>query len=285
MISSFVYEDDLMISLTPIENDNGRSYGDGYRGPSDPLPFIEDKIRMPLVGDLIERPRLDGLLADAADRYGTNLISGRAKTGKSTAAAAFARAYARVAWYRLDPADIAWPAFSRYLAASVLETTDQSADIPSADEHGPADADSIARFLIRLLPNAYTGSAAHEPMLIVLDDVHHIFDASWFQNFFDLLLHSLPSSVHLLMVCRGKPPFPLWRLRSKQLINIIDEKVLAFTRAETEKLCRSLGVSHSRVLRAHDKTFGRVGKILEFAAEEPRRRSRVRFEKMPMSVT
>jgi ATP/maltotriose-dependent transcriptional regulator MalT len=107
--------------------------------------------------------------------------------------------------------------------------------------------------------------AIREDALIVLDDLHHIFDAEWFGEFFKLLLYSLPMNAHVLLLCRSKPPSPLWRLRSKQVLNVIDEDQLAFTTDETAQLfqaygCREVGPEAARI-----ESFGRAARLVEMA--------------------
>jgi ATP/maltotriose-dependent transcriptional regulator MalT len=70
--------------------------------------------------------------------------------------------------------------------------------------------------------------------------------------------------VDLLLLCRSKPPNPLWRLRSKQQLDVIDEKTLAFDRNETILLLKQVGHSQAEAARIHAETFGRVSKLLPF---------------------
>ena len=120
----------------------------------------------------------------------------------------------------------------------------------------------IATFLINVFAEAENG-LHHEPLLIVLDGIHHLFDAEWFGEFFTLLLPSLPENINLLLLCRSKPPNPLWRLRSKQQLNVIDEKVLVFNLAETVQLAKRAGLEPDVAEREHAATFGRISKLLQ----------------------
>lgn len=266
-MSSFAYDSDLLFGPQTYEQDllsaTTRS------AALDSLPFIEEKLRIPRFDGLIERPRIEAMLENASERFVANLISGRAQTGKTATAAAYAEKYRRVAWYTLDAADNSWHIFSRYFARSVVSAArTPSGGLAPAEVRIP-EAEDVADFLVKLLPQTYSSDIG-EPLLVVLDDLHHVFDAHWFEDFFNLLLFSLPSSVHLLMLCRGKPPLPLWRLRSKQLLNVIDEKTLAFDRAETEQLYKKLGVSRAAAGRAHESSFGCAGKLALLAAAEKR---------------
>jgi ATP/maltotriose-dependent transcriptional regulator MalT len=82
--------------------------------------------------------------------------------------------------------------------------------------------------------------------LIVLDDAHYLFDADWFGGFFSSLLYSLSPASHLLILSRGTPSLPLWRLRSKQVLGVVDEKLLAFDIEETQRLFEKFGLRLNR---------------------------------------
>jgi LuxR family transcriptional regulator, maltose regulon positive regulatory protein len=225
--------------------------------------LLHEKLQMPGTRGLIVRLRLNKFLGRSIAQFPATLISGRAGTGKTAVAASFARTQDRVAWYSVESSDAEWNVFAQYFAACVFRAVGSKAEVRDAL---PADLgasqSSIATFLIGVFAEAET-ALLHEPLLIVLDGIHHLFDAPWFGEFFSLLLSSLPESTGLLLLCRSKPPSPLWRLRSKQQLNVIDEKVLAFDLAETVKLCTKHGLKRSDAERAHAETFGRVSKLLE----------------------
>ena len=96
---------------------------------------------------------------------------------------------------------------------------------------------------------------------MVLDDIHHIFDCEWFTDFFNTLLYSLTPDTHLLMLSRSQPPLPLWRLRSKQVLGVVDEKLLALTRQETEELLADYGLSKEETEKFYKESFGRISKL------------------------
>ena len=224
---------------------------------------LAEKLRIPRYRGLVRRTRLENMLQKSLGQFPATLISGRAGTGKTTLAAEFARRQQRAAWYTVESADIEWNVFAHYFATCVLRSIGSKAvvaDVLPEDIH--ASQSVIATFLINVFAEAET-ELLHEPLLVVLDGIHHVFDADWFGEFFSLLLSSLPENVNLLLLCRSKPPNPLWRLRSKQQLNVIDEKVLAFNLAETVELAKKAGCSRSVAERAHAETFGRVSKLLQ----------------------
>jgi len=194
------------------------------------------------------------------ESYPSTLLCGRAGTGKTCIAAAFAKAVGDASWYSMDSTDVEWSTFAAGFAAAV-GGSDAAAGVDITC--GMPDQADIARFLVNLFVNTYSVADSCSN-LIVLDEIHHVFDAHWFADFFNLVLYSLPTETHLLLLCRSKPPNPLWRLRSKQMLNVLDEKVIAFDTEETIALFRSLGLD-SGAGEAHRKSYGRVSKLLQLA--------------------
>lgn len=231
----------------------------------DRFPILREKLRIPATGDLVERPRIDALLEKSRAQFPATLVSGRSGTGKTVLAASFARGVENVSWYSVEATDIEWPVFARYFTAALRETGRAMAIREGENGAENVTEAEIARFLLRAFST--TQPAADEPSLIVLDDIHHLFDAPWFGDFFNLLLYSLPPETHLLLLCRSRPPGPLWRLRSKQMLNVLDEKVIAFTITETQSLFASLDKASSGTERAHRDSFGRVSRLLQFVAD------------------
>ncbi len=235
------------------------------RSDRDDIHVLQEKLQIPRIRGVIDRPRLDEMLRRSLSQFSATLISGRAGTGKTTLAASFARKHERSGWYSVESSDIEWNVFAHYFATCILRSVHSKArvsDVLSDDIH--ASQSTIATFLINVFAEVET-ELIHEPLLIVLDGIHHLFDAEWFGEFFSLLLPSLPENTELLLLCRSKPPNPLWRLRSKQQLHVIDEKLLAFDLPETAALVRKLGLARADAEPAHTATFGRVSKLLQFA--------------------
>lgn len=229
------------------------------------VPILREKLRIPDTANLVERSRINALLEKSQAQFPATLVSGRSGTGKTALAASLASRVKNVSWYTVESADIEWPVFARYFTAALRETGRGKA-IRDGENGGENVTESeIARFLLRAFSTSYARS--DEPSLIVLDDIHHLFDAPWFGDFFNLLLYSLPPETHLLLLCRSRPPGPLWRLRSKQMLNVLDEKVIAFTIAETQTLFTSLEIESSGSESAHRSSFGRVSRLLQFVSD------------------
>ena len=227
----------------------------------DDLPLLAEKLDLPAMDVPLFRRRLHDLLDRSCAQFGGTLISGRAGAGKTTLAAEYAKGKNDTSWYSIDPADADWNVFSQYFYASVTGKRKGSPRITAIDTNtGVADQPAMAEFLVDCFSNS---SREGGPELIVLDNVHHLFDADWFCDFFTLMLHSLTPGAHALMLCRSRPPAPLWRLRSKQVLNVIDEKLLAFTLAETEEFCGGRGIPAAAARRAYVESFGRPSRLVE----------------------
>jgi len=233
------------------------------------LHIFAEKIRVPEFGKTISLPRLNELLAKSSNQFGATLIAGRAGTGKTALAADFARQYKKVAWYSIESGDCDWSVFSTYMTTSLLG---KDFDPDKFSVNLSPDNESRQRAISKYLTNIFAeiGEWHQEyPTLIVLDDLHHIFDCEWFYDFFNLLLYSLLPNTHLLLLCRTKPALPLWRLRSKQVLNVIDEKLLALNFDETQELYENFGLSKENAQKAYRESFGRVSKLMYFVNSIP----------------
>jgi len=227
------------------------------------VKLFADKLRVPVQGTYIERPHLTLHLKKSLEQFAATLLTGRAGTGKTTLAADFARqSDFNVAWYKVDNADSDWNVFASYLAGSLNQINEK---FVFDNNHINKMEVAVAA---ELLAEKFAVAAEEKPLLIILDDLHSVFDADWFTEFFTLFLPSHKSNVHLLMTARAAPPLPLWRLRSKQVLGIMDEKLLAFTMEETIKLFRKQKLSLRAARAAHNRAYGRIAKLVEIAGRK-----------------
>ncbi|HEX2639680.1 MAG TPA: AAA family ATPase, partial [Pyrinomonadaceae bacterium] len=207
----------------------------------DEVLILREKLTVPSFDRTIERPRLHELLSKSLSNCCATLVSGRAGTGKSALAAGFAKAYSKVAWYTIESSDVDWEVFAAHFAAAISSAAKRPSLMRLRPENsGGLSGPAIDSFIIDTFGHAFANQK--KPMLIVLDNLHRIFDADWFGDFFNMLIYSLPENMHLLLLCRSKPPAPLWRLRSKQMLNVVDEKLLAFDEEETSRLFENSGL-------------------------------------------
>ena len=231
--------------------------------------IIEDKIRIPRADEedarvAVRRPRLAAHLEKSLAHFSATLLTGRTGTGKTALAADFARGdFRRVAWFKADATDVDWTVFSSYFAERLRAGREENfaaARKTSGEENAQTVTDALAA--------QFAALDAEQSLLIVLDDLHSVFDAEWFNEFFNALL-SLPApNVRLLLLARSQPPFPLWRLRSKHALDLVDEKLLAFTADETVEFFKRFKLSKTAARTAHKSAYGRIAKLKEIAEKK-----------------
>lgn len=255
------------MTMTFSLHENVNFTGNETRAESFSRPRVEladvhicaSKLKIPETDDFIERPRLIKLLEKNSEQFGATLVTGRAGTGKTALAAGFAKSYEQIAWYSVGAADCEWKIFSSYLCASFKESR---LNLKCSEDISFSDSE-LAVFIEKLFSRLNV-IGRKKPLLIVLDDIHHVFDCSWFDFFFNSFLHSLTPQTHLLLLARSQPPLPLWRLRSKQLLGVIDEKLLALTVEEKIDLYSKRGLSEKTAERFYKEPAGRISKIKLF---------------------
>jgi ATP/maltotriose-dependent transcriptional regulator MalT len=166
----------------------------------------------------------------------------------------------------VDAPDMSLPVFLEYLVASVArarpgfgrQTLDCHARAFRSGETG-----AKGEFDIAALAEAYVYDLERqaEPLVLVIDDLHLIYDADWIVPFFHRLLLLLPAETHMLILGRGLLPAPMWRLHSKQHLSVITEQMLAFTQTEAEKLFSGYGLSAEEARLALKQTGGRAAAL------------------------
>lgn len=228
--------------------------------------LIGEKIAEPTHLPRVSRARLLDMLDKSLTAGTSTIVSGRAGAGKTALAVDFANKCDRpVAWYKVDAPESDPKLFFQYLVASIREQRPRfgAGTLMSVAER--LDLDHIGwlaeAFVFELAEGADAG-----PLLLVIEDLHQVSDAEWLVPFFSRFLPLLPSDVHVLITSRSLPPAPLWRMRSKQSLVVIDEVTLAFTRPEATELFEAYGLSSEQANIALDHTHGRAAALDEFAA-------------------
>ena len=254
MTMSFLLND----SLSEIEQAELPVSNRFHGGKTDPsassnVTIIEEKLRLPAIGSVVSRKRLLDLLDKSIKQYGATLVSGRAGTGKTTLAAEFAVRQQKASWYTIEPADSDWREFSAAFLACLFDKQRPNSAIFGSEPSEAAVSNLLSYTFSRLARQRI------KPRLIVLDNVHHLFDAEWFSHFFRQLVISLDENARLLMLCRSRPTAPLWRLRSKQMLNVIDESMLELNQQEAIQIAQACDVSKETALSALKRSYGRVG--------------------------
>jgi len=227
--------------------------------------FIHEKIAVPAFGLRTSRPRLLKLLSANLVSTNATVINGRAGTGKTALAADFARHAGRaVAWYKVDAADNDLRLFCEYLITTVRRQRPRLGAQQLFNLAAEIESDGAGVLADALV--FQLGETRGEPLLIVIEDLHLVYDADWVVPFFRRWLPLLPSDVHVLITCRSLPPTPLWRLRSKQMLRVVDESELAFTFEEALELFGTYGLSEEHARVAWAQTNGKAATISDFAS-------------------
>jgi ATP/maltotriose-dependent transcriptional regulator MalT len=70
----------------------------------------------------------------------------------------------------------------------------------------------------------------------------------------------------MLIMGRSLPPAPLWRMRSKQTLCVIEESDMAFTQEEAKRLFASYGLKEGQAFAGLAQTRGRAASLDRAAA-------------------
>ena len=228
-------------------------------------PIIADKIHPPARAPRVSRSRLLETIEKSALAGTSTIINGRAGTGKTLLALDFAaKCGRRLAWYKVDAPDADAAVFFNYLVRSIQQARPSFRVKSLLSGNGIVDSERatwLAESFVYELAESENGG----PLLVVIEDLHLVSDSEWLVPFLSRLLPLLPSEVHFLITSRNLPTAPLWRMRSKQSLVVIDEGALAFTRSEATELFESYGLTSEQAGIALDHTHGRAAALDESA--------------------
>ncbi|HKZ81871.1 MAG TPA: hypothetical protein VJ124_26625 [Pyrinomonadaceae bacterium] len=244
------------------------------------MELILEKIAIPSQLPHISRPRLFKILEQSLTSGTSTIVSGRAGTGKTALALDFSWKCGRaVSWYKVDAPDAEIKIFFQYLIASIRKQRPGFGEqmlLPLLRTAGPQEIYLLAEAFVYELSEGDT-----QPLLVVIEDMHQVCDSPWLLQFFRRLLPLLPAEVHMLITSRSMPAAPLWRMRSKQTLMVIDEETLAFTSTEALELFESYGLSGEHARIALDHTHGRAAALAGFAASlSKRENTNCRYESL-----
>src|SRR5215831_399041 len=198
------------------------------------IKLVESKFQAPdLSANLIKRNRLIDRLRGNIPLSASFVCAGPG-WGKTTLAAEFLECVSIPGvWYDLDPSDTDIAVFFSYLVTTIRRAVPGFGQ-NTLDLIGSGSASSFDQ-LVDLLIYELAESARQE-LIVVLDNVHHIFATDWYASIIHRILQLLPQGVHFILLARVAPGFTFSRLRSKQTLDQIDDRALAFTRSEAREL-------------------------------------------------
>jgi len=200
-----------------------------------PPPVPGSKFGCPAVPvRAIARARLAEVLAQPDWRVA--LVTGGPATGKTVAVAQWFGTLGPVAreWVTLDAGDGRperfWLTFALALERAVPGAFAQAAAAMDVHRLPP-------EFLSRLLT---AWSAVTDPLVIVLEDVHHLGSPQITEDL-GLVIEHLPRRSRLLLTSRADPHLPVSRWRGRGWLAELRQRDLALTLAETAELFTALG--------------------------------------------
>jgi len=188
---------------------------------------------------LVARPRLTQRL-DEGLRNGHRLflIVAPAGYGKTTLVTDWlTKTGIPSAWLSLEEADNDPLRFFTYLVAALQRTLDPKLGQSLLEAFPlypmPQSAEAFVYPLINDL------AAMNRPILLALDD-YHLIMATAIQEAMVFMLEHAPPNLHLVVLTRTDPPFPLPRLRVRGLMTEIRDRDLRFTPEEMTAFLNSL---------------------------------------------
>jgi ATP/maltotriose-dependent transcriptional regulator MalT len=200
------------------------------------ITFIENKFQRPdLSPNLIKRRRLIDRLRSNLALSATFICAGPG-WGKTTLAAEFLNAVdVPAVWYDIDPSDSDIAVFFRYLVRAIQQAAPDfgHSTLTLLNSGGGKRFDQLADLFLYEL-----SEAVERELIVVLDNIHNTFSAEWSAPVFDRILQLLPKNIHFILLARVSPGFTFSRMRSKQTMDQVDDRALAFRRREIGSLFR-----------------------------------------------
>ncbi|HVF92294.1 MAG TPA: hypothetical protein VNH22_19670 [Blastocatellia bacterium] len=190
--------------------------------------------------------------------------------GKTTAAATMLETVERPSvWYDVDSSDADVGVFFQYLVRALRRV---------APGFGRGTLEMVASGTgtrVEQLADLFLYELSEDvrfDVIIVLDNLHHVFPADWSAPLLYRILQLLPENIHLMMLARSVPPFTFSRMRSKQSMDHLDDRALAFTREEAMQLMEGVLDDAATVATLLDRTQGWVAglQIIRQALESDR---------------
>jgi LuxR family maltose regulon positive regulatory protein len=269
-----MFDRNSLVNAEPVEI--ARAKGPRTRA-APPGPFLVTKLFVPrLRPDRVTRPRL---IARLSQGLGGKLIlvSAPAGFGKTTLVSEWLRqSKLPFTWFSLDDGDND-PA--RFLACLVAALQQIGADwgqsvlgaLCSPDRPAPAE-------LVTLLINEIAADGSR--FILALDDVHLI-TARPVHDALAFLLDNMPPHMHVVIMTRADPPFPLSRWRARRELTEVRADDLRFTGNETSTLLNEvvgLDLTPTQIAVLEARTEGWVAG-LQMAALSLKSRSRLQRDK------
>jgi LuxR family maltose regulon positive regulatory protein len=225
-----------------------------------PLFFLRTKLLAPRTATrLLERPRLINKI-EANLAAPVTLVAADAGCGKTTLIGEFVAHQTRPAvWYQLDHTDADPAVFLTYLTHGIRNVIPDFGD--TVFSYLSEAGEDLLRFPERgvdALINELIQSA-EQPLIVVLDDYHHIGRDTIVHKMVDRLLQYSTDLIHLMITTRDLPPLAITRRRSRGAALVITREDLLFTDDEVRQLFRdTIGIElgDDEIAEYRDRTHG-----------------------------
>lgn len=207
----------------------------------------------------ISRDRLYGILSKGLQCKLT-LVTSPPGFGKTTIISEWIRKQQiKAGWVSLDTGDNDVLRFWRYVTASLGKVYPMNNTIFSTLLQ-PSLTFSIEHIITEIINSLFK---AKQDLVLVLDDYHQITSEEVHRSL-SLFLQYLPIQVHIYLISRNDPPFPLGSLRAKGQLNSIGIDTMKFTTDEIfHYYLQQTGVqpSDSTIMLLTDQTEGWIAGI------------------------
>lgn len=207
----------------------------------------------------IERPRLISQVEKSVGRRLTMVIA-PAGYGKTTLVSQWRHiSNSAFTWLALDGSDNEPRRFWLYVIGAFTRI-DSQLGAEANKLLSQSDFEHFEGAITSLVNDLSLYAAENPPIVLVLDDFHHITDFDIMRHFV-YLIDYLPPTVHIAITSRTEPVLPLSRWRVKNYLNEIYAADLAFSDEECLRFFNdymSLNISQSEAKAIREKTEGWV---------------------------
>lgn len=210
--------------------------------------------------DRVLRPRLTKQIS-ANLRNKLTLVAAPAGAGKTTLVQEWHADEDRsllLAWLALDSEDNDPLLFLRYLLAAVRVVMPSITLLPEA--LSPLSQDQAKAFLADLLNQI----GRHSQRIVLALDDYHVIENRDIHHMMNFLLDYMPNNLHLILLTRSDPPFPLSRLRVRRQLREISADDLRFTVEETQQFLNhimALNLSTEQITTIEQRTEGWIAGV------------------------
>ncbi|RMG08400.1 MAG: hypothetical protein D6735_01720 [Acidobacteria bacterium] len=201
----------------------------------------------------VRRNHLNCLIEEMLEKFRNVLILGRSGTGKTSLATDFCKTYqAKTLWINLTFSDKKLSNFLNHFSDENDKLKKKIKSVRKLDN------------LTKLFEDCFlllAEETRRDQNLIVLDNLHKIYEADWFQDFFKSIVYSMSDNLQFMMLSRSNPPLPTWRFRSKQMLGVIEESTLLFTKEEAAEFLIARGFDMKMGLQIYEQSNGKIGRF------------------------